>query len=73
MREASRAEQVAEAFQPPLSFAQVHTVGFYDDAGFCPDCDAPYCYQHWHVFESGYDHCPVATAKAWTPHWWAVG
>ena len=50
--EASRAELITQAFQPPLSYAQVHTAGFYDDAGFCQDCDAPYCYRHWHVSEN---------------------
>ena len=43
--DASRAGRIAQAFRPPLRFAQVHTAGFYDDAGFCQDCDAPYCYQ----------------------------
>jgi hypothetical protein len=52
--DASRAGRIARAFRPPLSYAQVHTAGFYDDAGFRQDCDAPYCYHHWHVTESGY-------------------
>jgi len=39
--DASRAGRIAQAFRPPLRFAQVHTAGFYDDAGFCEDCDAP--------------------------------
>jgi hypothetical protein len=56
--EASRAGRIARAFRPPLCFAQVHTAGFYDDAGFCQDCDAPYCYQHWHVSDSGYGSSP---------------
>lgn len=64
--DASRAGRIVWAFRPPLCFAQVHTAGFYDDAGFCPDCEAPYCYRHWHVSESGYGHCPAATARAWT-------
>jgi hypothetical protein len=64
----SKAEQIAEAFQPPLSFAQVHTAGLYDDAGFCPDCNAPYCHRHWHVSESGYGHCPHHHGKSLDPH-----
>ena len=56
--DASRAGRIAQAFRPPLCFAQVHTAGFYDDAGFCQDCDAPYCYRHWRVSESGYGYCP---------------
>jgi hypothetical protein len=53
----------------PLCFAQVHTAGFYDDAGFCQDCDASYCYQHWHVSETGYGHCPRGHGKSLDPHW----
>ena len=47
----SRAGRIAWAFRPALCFAQVHTAGFHDDAGFCLDCDAPYCYRHWRVSE----------------------
>jgi len=39
--DASRAGRIAQAFRPPLCFAQFFTAGFYDDAGFCQDCDAP--------------------------------
>ncbi len=67
--DASRAERIAEAFRPPLSFAQVHTAGLHDDAGFCQDCDAPYCYRHWHVSESGHGYCPHGHGKSLDPHW----
>src|SRR5271157_2618644 len=30
---------------------------------FCPNCDAPNCYLHWHVTESGYGYCPVGHAR----------
>ena len=40
-------------------FDQVATAGFYDDAGFCQDCDAPYCYRH----------CPLGHGKSLDPHW----
>ncbi len=66
---ADRAERIIRAFRPPLSFAQVHTAGFYDDAGFCQDCDAPYCYRHWHVFETGYGYCPRGHGKSLDPLW----
>jgi hypothetical protein len=33
---------------------------------FCPDCDAPKCYLHWHATESGYGCCAAATVRA--PH-----
>ena len=60
---------IAQAFRPPLCFAQVHTAGFYDDAGFCQDCDVPYCYRHWQVSESGYGYCPRGHGKSLDPHW----
>ena len=61
--------RIAQAFRSPLSFAQVHRAGFYDDAGFCQDCDAPYCYQHWNVSEGGYGYCPRGHGKSMDPHW----
>jgi len=67
--DASRAGQIAQAFRPPLCFAQVHTAGFYDDAGFCQDCDVPYCYRHWQVSQSGYGYCPRGHGKSLDPHW----
>jgi hypothetical protein len=66
--DARTAEQIARAFRLPLTFAQVHTAGFYDDAGFCQDCDAPYCYQHWQVSESGHGSCPRGHGKSLDPH-----
>jgi hypothetical protein len=67
--DADRAGQIASAFQHPLRYAQVHQAGFYDDAGFCPGYDAPYCYRHWHVSNIGYGHCPRGHGKNLDPHW----
>ncbi len=67
--DASRARQIAAAFRPPLTFAQVHTAGFYDDAGFCQECNAPYCCLHWRVSEGGYGYCPRGHGKSLDPHW----
>ncbi len=64
----SQAGKIAQAFRPPLCFAQVHTAGFRDDAGFCQDCDAPYCYHHWHVSETGYGYCPRGHGKSLDPY-----
>jgi hypothetical protein len=47
----------------------VHAAGFYDDAGFCQSCDAPYCYRHWQVTRSGYGYCPHGHGKSLDPHW----
>jgi hypothetical protein len=70
--DASRAGRIAQAFQLPLGFAQVHTAGFYDDAGFCEDCDAPYCYHCWHMSEGGVGYCPRGHGKSLDPHWLPV-
>jgi hypothetical protein len=67
--DASQAGRIAEAFRPPLHFGQVHRAGLYDDAGFCQDCDAPYCYQHWNVSAGGYGYCPRGHGKSLDPHW----
>ncbi len=66
--DAGRAAQIARAFRPPLCFAQVRTAGFSDDAGFCQDCDAPYCYRHWHGTcpTPAMATAPIAMARAWT-------
>ena len=67
--QAGEAGRIAWAFRPPLRYDQVATAGFYDDAGFCQDCDAAYCYRHWHVSETGYGHCPAGHGKSLDPHW----
>ena len=67
--DAGRAGQIAWAFRPPLRFAQVHTARFDDDAGFCPDCEVPYCHQHWHLSDTGYGYCPYGHGKDLDPHW----
>ena len=66
--DASRASQIAVAFRPPMCFAQVHTSGFHDEAGSCEVCDAPYCYQHWLVSDTGYGYCPRGHRKSLDPH-----
>jgi hypothetical protein len=67
--QAGEAGRIAQAFQPPLRYDQVARAGFYDDAGFCQDCDAPYCYRHWRVSGTGYGHCPAGHGKSLDPHW----
>jgi hypothetical protein len=65
--DAVRAGQIAWALRPPLCFVQVHEAGLYDDAGFCADCNAAYCYVHWNAIESGY--CPHGHGKSLDPDW----
>jgi hypothetical protein len=67
--EAGEAGRIAWAFRPPLRYDQVATAGFYDNAGFCQDCDAAYCYRHWHVSGTGYGQCPAGHGKSLDPHW----
>jgi hypothetical protein len=64
--DAGQAGQIAQAFRPPVSFAQVHTAGLYDDAGFCEGCDAPYCYGTGTCRNPDTGTAPAGTARAWT-------
>jgi hypothetical protein len=66
---ASQAGRIAQAFRHPLGFAQVYMAGFPDDAGFCKDCNAPYCSRHWHVSESGTGYCPRRHGRSLDPRW----
>ena len=67
--DASLAGRIAWALRPPLRYAQVRTASFYDDAGFCPDCEVPYCHQHWHPSDTGYGYCPYGHGKDLDPQW----
>jgi hypothetical protein len=65
---AERAWRIAEGFAEPLSWERVREAGFYD-SGVCQECDAPYCYRHWQVTQSGYGRCPAGHGKSLDPHW----
>jgi hypothetical protein len=67
--DASRAARIAEEFRQAWTYAQVHTAGFHDDAGFCGECDAAYCYRHWQVSDIGFGHCPRGHGKSLDPRW----
>ncbi|MEV4481853.1 hypothetical protein [Micromonospora coxensis] len=60
----AQATRIASAFAEPYRYTLVRTAGFYDDAGFCGPCDAPYCQQHWNVSSSGYGTCPRGHGKS---------
>ncbi|MEO3772155.1 hypothetical protein [Micromonospora sp. B9E7] len=66
----AEAQRIANAFTQPYRYAAVASAGFYDDAGFCGQCDAPYCYHHWNVSNTGYGACPQGHGKSLDPHWW---
>jgi hypothetical protein len=67
--DASLAGRIAWALRSPLRYAQVRTARFHDDAGFCPDCEVPYCHQHWHPSDTGYGYCPYGYGKDLDPQW----
>lgn len=66
---AEEAARYLAAFSGPLTFQKVHGAGLYDDAGFCEECDKPYCYEHWNVSAGGYGRCPHGHGKSLDPHW----
>ncbi|MEV8321264.1 hypothetical protein AB0Q95_44665 [Streptomyces sp. NPDC059900] len=47
-----------EAFGFPRTFTRVRSADITGDAGFCPQCDVPYCATHWHATASGRRRCP---------------
>jgi len=65
---ATTAGQLAWALRTPLRYTQVRTAQFGDDLGFCPDCEVPYCHQHWHKTGDGYGHCPYGHRKKLDRH-----
>lgn len=64
-----RAQQLSEAFHDPLTYERVHQAGLHDDAGFCGECRAAYCYSHWRPSPTGYGTCPAGHGKSLDPHW----
>ncbi|MEU6821085.1 hypothetical protein ABZ921_10675 [Streptomyces atriruber] len=44
---ADDADRYRGAFRYPRTFARIHTAGLKGDAGFCAECDVPYCTRHW--------------------------
>ncbi len=68
-RSTERANAILAALSQPYDSAKIRAIGFYDDAGFCQECDAAYCYRHWHVTRSGYGYCPEGHGKSLDPHW----
>jgi hypothetical protein len=66
---AERAQQMIAAFREPLRFAAVRALDFYDDAGLCGPCDAPYCVRHWNVSSTSYGRCPQGHGKSLDPFW----
>jgi hypothetical protein len=64
-----KAERLIAILSQPLTYDAVHSAGFYDDLGFCRDCDVAYCANHWRVSVGGYGRCPRGHGKSLDPHW----
>jgi hypothetical protein len=62
------AGQIAQAFQPPCASPKSTPPGS-TTTRFCRDRDAPYCYYHRHVPETGYGYCPHGHGKSLNLHW----
>ncbi|MEU7769792.1 hypothetical protein AB0C44_00520 [Micromonospora taraxaci] len=62
----AEAERLTNAFAQPYRYAAVASADFYDDAGFCGECDAPYCYHHWTCRAPDTGNALEATARAST-------
>lgn len=63
------AARLTRAFSEPLSYGRVRTAWLYDEAGFCRDCEKPYCFEHWNVSTTGGGTCPAGHFKSLDPHW----
>jgi hypothetical protein len=64
--DASRAGRIAQAFRPPLCFAQVYNAGFYDDAGLCRTATLLTATSTGTYPSPGTVTALAATARAWT-------
>ncbi|MBY9074219.1 hypothetical protein K1X13_05220 [Nocardioides sp. WL0053] len=65
----SEAALLAHAFTVPLTYPRVHTAGLDDDAGFCPTCAVPYCFDHWNSPGRADGTCPRGHWRSLDPHW----
>lgn len=64
-----KAQAIREALTPPYDPEKIRAAGFYDDFGFCADCEKFYCSTHWQVSTSGLGTCPAGHSKSLDPHW----
>lgn len=64
---ADRAELIAAAVEPPLDYSRLRAADFYDGAGVCQRCGAPYCKRHWRITQSGMGYCPRGHEQSLDP------
>jgi hypothetical protein len=65
---AERVQQMIDAFTEPVTASKIKGF-FYDDAGFCLECEAFYCERCWAPSHTGYGHCPRGHGKSLDPFW----
>jgi hypothetical protein len=65
----SRVLAIEVAFKTPYQTAKIRAAGFFDDAGFCGECEAFYCFTHWNPSTTGGGWCPNGHLKILDPHW----
>lgn len=66
---AEKALKAKLGLSAPHSRAKVESAGFYDNAGFCLECEKFYCGRHWNISDTGYGTCPVGHGKSFDQHW----
>ena len=66
---AERARSIIMAFTKPYESARIRKANFYDDAGFCLECENFYCSEHWSITPAGGGWCPEGHFKSLDPHW----
>lgn len=64
-----KAQAIRNALTPPYKTETIKAAGFYDDFGFCTECEAFYCGTHWNVSTTGGGTCPAGHFKSLDPHW----
>jgi hypothetical protein len=64
-----KAEIIIAAFSEPFKKSKIKTAEFYDDAGFCSECEQFYCCRHWNLSSTGGGKCPNGHFKSLDPHW----
>ncbi len=67
--EPTKAEIIVKAFSGAPNNESIRAADFYDNAGFCLECSAFYCWNHWNVSDSGSGTCPNRHWASLDPHW----
>jgi hypothetical protein len=60
---------IISGFAEPYSKEKIRRADFYDDGGFCLECEKFYCRAHWDISATGGGRCPNGHFKSLDPHW----